>query len=87
MTDFTKTDTFRKMLETAGMGKDAKMEAHYAKEKIVFKNAHTALAELMKFLNSQDEFEKERGKEGEYSEMKKDVEDLVKTMKKHLSEY
>ena len=41
----------------------------------------------MTFLHSQDNFEKSRGKEGEYVEMKKDVEDLVKRMKDHLAEY
>lgn len=75
----------QRLLELAGM--DPEMDAHYAKETKVFKQAHDALETLLKFLHSQDNFEKARGKEGEYTKMKADVADLVSTMKKHLSEY
>jgi len=74
-----------RLLELAGM--DPAMDKHYAAEKKVFQHAHDALEKLMTFLHRQDNFEKSRGKEGEYVDMKKDVTDLVKRMKEHLAEY
>jgi len=75
----------KRLLELAGM--DPAMQAHYTKEKKVFQDGHDALDKLLTFLHSQDNFEKSRGKEGEYTEMKSDISDLIKTMKSHLSEY
>ena len=74
-----------RLLELAGM--DPAMDKHYTAEKKVFTDCHKALESLLTFLHSQDNFEKDRGHAGEYTEMKKDVNDLIQTMKKHLTEY
>lgn len=74
-----------RLLELAGM--DPAMDKHYTAEKKVFKDLHDSLEKLLTFLHSQDNFEKERGHEDEYKEMKKDANDLLQSMKKHLTEY
>lgn len=81
---FTNLD-MKRLLELAGM--DPEMEKHYSKESTLFKAACDELEKVMVFLKSQEGFEKKRGHEGEYAEMEKDIEDLVTTMKKHLTEY
>jgi hypothetical protein len=74
-----------RLLELAGM--DPAMDKHYTAEKKVFTDTHKALEALLTFLHSQDNFEKKRDHEDEYSEMKKNAEDLLQIMKTHLSEY
>lgn len=74
-----------RLLELAGM--DPAMDKHYKKEKVVFSDAHSALEKLLTFLRSQDNFEKGRGKEDEYKEMKGDIAILMTAMKHHISEY
>lgn len=75
----------KRLLELAGM--DPAMQAHYTKEKKVFQDAHDSLDKLLTFLHSQDNFEKGRGKEDEYKEMKGDIAILIASMKRHLSGY
>jgi hypothetical protein len=75
----------QRLLELAGM--EPEMKKHLSKEEPLFHSAVAELRKVMDFLRSQESFESKRGKEGEYTEMESDIQDLIKTMEKHLAEY
>jgi hypothetical protein len=73
---------------TAGdSGDDEGTENHLSKETDVFQETHDCVEKLLSFLHSQEDYEENRGKSEEYSEMEEYANKLLSEMKKHLEGY